>query len=105
MLVIVDYIDISWYQPSSEKDCYHTPVQMIIALKHFLCSILDRVFPRPFRQGGFVPPICGKTSAGGQSVNGGTHEGGHRPYGGTKSTFIVNDPMSVISIVVVLIFQ
>ena len=29
--------------------------------------------------GGFVPP----TSAGGQSVNGGTHEGGHRPYGGT----------------------
>ena len=22
------------------------------------------------------------TSAGGQSVNGGTHEGGHRPYGG-----------------------
>ena len=24
----------------------------------------------------------GGTSAGGQSVNGGTHEGGHRPYGG-----------------------
>ena len=23
-----------------------------------------------------------ETSAGGQSVNGGTHEGGHRPYGG-----------------------
>ena len=30
--------------------------------------------------GGFVPPYRG--SAGGQSVNGGTHEGGHRPYGG-----------------------
>ena len=27
--------------------------------------------------GGFVPPHMG-----GQSVNGGTHEGGHRPYGG-----------------------
>ena len=26
---------------------------------------------------------CRGTSAGGQSVNGGTHEGGHRPYGGT----------------------
>ena len=25
----------------------------------------------------------GGTSVGGQSVNGGTHEGGHRPYGGT----------------------
>ena len=24
----------------------------------------------------------GGTSAGGQIVNGGTHEGGHRPYGG-----------------------
>ena len=35
-----------------------------------------RVFPRSFTHGG--------TSAGGQSVNGGgggTHEGGHRPYG------------------------
>ena len=29
------------------------------------------------------PPYGGGTSAGGQSVNGGTHEGGHRPYGGT----------------------
>ena len=29
--------------------------------------------------GGICPPT---TSAGGQSVNGGTHEGGHRPYGG-----------------------
>ena len=35
-----------------------------------------RVFPGPFTHG--------RTSAGGQSVNGGgTHEGGHRPYGGT----------------------
>ena len=33
------------------------------------------------RMGGFVPPpIWEGTSAGGQSVNGGTHEGGHRPY-------------------------
>ena len=32
--------------------------------------------------GGFVPPpYGGGTSAGGQSVNGGTHEGRHRPYG------------------------
>ena len=29
--------------------------------------------------GGICPPM---TSAGGQSVNGGTHDGGHRPYGG-----------------------
>ena len=37
--------------------------------------VFTRVFPRPFtHEGG--------TSAGGQSVNGGTHEGGHRPYGG-----------------------
>ena len=26
----------------------------------------------------------GGTNAGGQSINGGTHEGGHRPYGGPK---------------------
>ena len=32
--------------------------------------------------GGFVRPICGGTSAGGQSINGGNHEGGHRRYGG-----------------------
>ena len=30
--------------------------------------------------GGSVPHMGG-TSAGGQSVNGGTHEGAHRPYG------------------------
>ena len=35
-----------------------------------------RIFPGPFTHGG----IMGGTSAGGQSVNGGTHEGGHRPY-------------------------
>ena len=35
--------------------------------------------------GRLVPPHIGGggTSAGGQSVNGGIHEGGHRPYGGT----------------------
>ena len=34
-----------------------------------------RVFLRPFTHGG--------GGEGGQSVNGGTHEGGHIPYGGT----------------------
>ena len=38
---------------------------------------ITKVFPRPFTHGGICPP-----SAGGQSVNGGTQEGGHRPYGG-----------------------
>ena len=34
----------------------------------------------------------GGTSAGGQSVNGGTHEGGHRPYRGdlTLIDYIIN---------------
>ena len=38
-----------------------------------------KVFPRPFTHGGDLSPLIW----GGQSVNGGTHEGGHRPYGGT----------------------
>ena len=44
-----------------------------------------RVFPRPFTHGGICPPLIwgGGAIAGEQSVNGGTHEGGHRPYGGT----------------------
>ena len=33
-------------------------------------------FPRLFRQGGDLSPSIGGTSAGGQSINGGTHEGG-----------------------------
>ena len=33
--------------------------------------------------GGICPPHMGGTSAGGQIVNGGTHEGGHRPLYGT----------------------
>ena len=33
-----------------------------------------RVFPRPFTHGGICPHMGG-TSAGGQSINGGTHEG------------------------------
>ena len=37
-------------------------------------TLEGRVFPRPFTHGGFVPPYGG-TSAGGQSVNRGTHEG------------------------------
>ena len=41
--------------------------------------------------GGFVPHMGG-TSAGGQSVNGGTHEEGHRYYGGdlTLIDYIIN---------------
>ena len=39
-----------------------------------------RVFPKPFTHRGMCPPLI---SAGGQSINGGTHEGGHRPYEGT----------------------
>ena len=48
----------------------------------------NRVFNRPFTLGGgggaFVPPyhMVG-TSAGEPIINGGTHEGGHRPYEGT----------------------
>ena len=40
--------------------------------------------------GGFPP--YGGTSVGGQSINGGTHEGGHRPYGGdlTLINYIIN---------------
>ena len=52
-----------------------------------------RVFPRPFTHGGNLsPPIWGGISAGGQSVNGGTHEGGHRPYGGglTLIDYLIN---------------
>ena len=43
-----------------------------------------RVFPRPFTHGG--------TSAGGQSVNGGTHEGGHIDLMGdlTLIDYIIN---------------
>ena len=49
----------------------------------------------PFtHRGGFVPPHMGGggTSAGGQSVNRGTREGGHRPYGGdlTLIDYIIN---------------
>ena len=47
------------------------------------------VFPRPFTHGGICPPpYGGGTSAGGQSVNRGTHKGGHRPYGGDDLTLI-----------------
>ena len=48
--------------------------------------------------GGFVPPHVGATSAGGQSVNGGgSHEGGHRPYGGDL-TLIDYITMSIAAI-------
>ena len=49
-----------------------------------------RVFPRPLTHGGFPPHMGGKCR--GQSVNGGTHEGEHRPYGGdlTLIDYIIN---------------
>ena len=40
-----------------------------------------RVFPRPFTH-------WGGGDLGGQSIDGGTHEGGHRPYGGGDLTLI-----------------
>ena len=46
-------------------------------------STSGRVFPRLFTHGGICPPTMGGTSAGRKIVNGGTHEGGHRPYEGT----------------------
>ena len=53
-----------------------------------------RVFPRPFTHGGICPPSYGETSARGQRINGGTHEGGHSPYGGggelTLIDYIIN---------------
>ena len=36
----------------------------------------SRVFPRPFTHGGDLSPPP-------KALMGGTHEGGHRPYGGT----------------------
>ena len=51
-----------------------------------------RVFPRPFTHGGGICPPYGGTNAGGQSINGGTHEGGHEPYEGdlTLIDYIIN---------------
>ena len=51
---------------------------------------ISRVFPRPFTHGGICPPT--PHMVGGQSVNGGTHEGGHRPYEGdlTLIDYIIN---------------
>ena len=43
-----------------------------------------RVFPRRFTHGGICPPlIWGGQVQGDNALMGGTHEGGHRPYGGT----------------------
>ena len=51
-----------------------------------------RVFPRPFTHGGNCPPPYGGDKCRRQSVNGGTHEGGHKPYGGdlTLIDYIIN---------------
>ena len=38
----------------------------------------------------------GGTSAGEQSVNGGTDEGGHRPYGGTELCWIISETKSTV---------
>ena len=54
----------------------------------------SRVFPRLFTHGGDLSSLhMGEgTSEGGQSVNGGTHQGEHRPYGGelTLIDYIIN---------------
>ena len=42
-----------------------------------------RAFPKPFTHWGGGQVQGNKALMGGQSVNGGPHEGGHRPYGGT----------------------
>ena len=47
-----------------------------------------RVFPRAFTHGGICPPSYGGTIAGGQSINGGTHEGGIDLMG--DLTYIIN---------------
>ena len=39
-------------------------------------------FPQAVYTWGDLSPPYGGASAGGQSINGGTHEGGHGPYGG-----------------------
>ena len=45
-------------------------------------------FPQAVYTWGICLPSYGVgTSAGGQSVNGGAHEGGHRPYGGIGPNF------------------
>ena len=43
-------------------------------------------------EGDLSPPPHMGASAGGQSINGGNHEGGHRPYGGdlTLIDYIIN---------------
>ena len=53
------------------KDNTHQPH----TLSGFSLHVLD--------MGGLIPPYGGQV-LGGQSINGGSHEGGHRPYeGGT----------------------
>ena len=43
-----------------------------------------RIFPRPFtHRGDLSPLIWGGQVQGDKALTGGTHEGGHRSYGGT----------------------
>ena len=51
--------------------------------KNFPGGCPGQGFPRPFTHRGICPPY-GDTNVGGPSINGGTHEGGHRPYGETQ---------------------
>ena len=45
-------------------------------------ALTGRVFPRPFTHGGDFSPHMGGHVQGNKASMGGTHEGGHRPYGG-----------------------
>ena len=52
-----------------------------------------RVFPRPFTHGGGIcPPHMEGQVQGDKALMEGTHEGGHRPYGGglTLTDYIIN---------------
>ena len=64
----------------AHRQPYQPPASTILSCRMFLLlaekGSVVRVFPRPFTHGG-----------GGQSVNGGTHEVGHRPYGGGTPNF------------------
>ena len=59
-------------------------------------SHIDRVFPRPFTHGGGGGEVqWDKTLMGG-----GTHEGGHRPYGGdlTLIEYIINKSTVIVEL-------
>ena len=55
VLIIVYYILVLAGFSQHMKACYHTLGQMIILLKHFLCSILDQEFVIMFEKMAFWP--------------------------------------------------